>query len=90
MEKKFRLIVKPYLGSEIRGDYEKCHDAKSLAGRLIHLDSVKWACVAGISGSVYFYINKENYKENLVLPSELAEIAENILYSRKIQSVEAF
>jgi hypothetical protein len=88
MEKKFRLIVKPYSGSEIRGDYKKCHDAKSLAGRLIHLDSIKWACVAGISGSVYFYINKEDYSENLVIPSELAEIAENILYSRKIHPAE--
>lgn len=79
VKNKFRLIVRSYDGNEAKFECDNCHDAKATAGRLIHVDSVKSVCVAGVSGTAYFYINKDNLSTiRTLITSDTAEIAENL------------
>lgn len=78
MKNKFRLIVKDYNGDTAKFESEECHQAKATAGRLLHVESIQYACVAGVSGRVYFYLDKEDYSTKINISSQVAEIAEKL------------
>lgn len=88
---KFKLITRFNNGKEIRSEFDNAHDAKSLAGSLIHLKSVKSVCVAGLfSGIAYFYISESNPSANRVsITSDIAEIVENLILDNRVNRKQA-
>jgi len=66
MKNFYRVISRTNAG-EIKLGAEKCHDAKSAAGRLFQSPTVKSVVVADIDGNVYLYLVKghEEKTENV-------------------------
>lgn len=88
---KFKFIARFRNGQEIRSEFTNAHDAKVLAGSLIHLKSVQSVCVAGLfSGIAYFYISETNPSANrTAINSDIAEIVENLILDNRVNRKQA-
>lgn len=68
MNSFYRLICRTNEGNVKLGG-EKCHETKSLAGRLFQSPTVKSVLVVDISGNVYLYLVKNAPEKTENVPS---------------------
>jgi len=66
MKTNYRLIVTPFVGKRVKLAGNKCHDTKSVAGRLFAFDkNVKSVFVADTLGNHFLYLVKDE-KGNVI------------------------
>jgi hypothetical protein len=71
MKANYRVICRTNEGKVKLGG-EKCHDAKSMAGRLFQSPTVKSVVVTDITGKVYLYLVKNHPEKTENIPSVFA------------------
>jgi hypothetical protein len=78
MKTNYRLIVTPFEGKRVKLAGNKCHDTKSVAGRLFQLKSVKSVFVADTDGNHYLYLTKDKNGEVIQSKTENVRSSEAV------------